>query len=329
MPQLQTLEWVGGLDGHCRIIDQTLLPGSLSYRELRTVREFINAIQVLAVRGAPAIGVAGAYGVVVGLRDNASNDELKALATARPTAVNLQWAVDRVLRAANGDVEEAMKEALSVHEQDRTTCRAIGENGADLIAAGMGILTHCNAGSLATGGMGTALAPLYVAHERGTSFKVYADETRPLLQGARLTAFELSHAGIDVTVNSDSMSAVLMRDKRVQLVITGADRIARNGDAANKIGTYGVAMLAKAHGIPFYVAAPKSTFDPTLDSGSEIPIEERDGDELRRLGERLLIPEKADVYNPAFDVTPAEFVAGYITEDGILEASDISGWLGK
>ncbi|MEE9311086.1 MAG: S-methyl-5-thioribose-1-phosphate isomerase [Planctomycetota bacterium] len=327
MPQPETIEWVGDIDGHCRIIDQTLLPAEFTHCELRTRQQFIDAIMVLAVRGAPAIGVAGAFGVVVALREGATDAELDELANARPTAVNLQWAVAKVRELAAGDAEKALVEARKIHEQDKKTCRAIGEHGASLIKPGMGILTHCNAGALATGGMGTALAPMYVAHENRVKFSVYADETRPLLQGARLTAFELSESGIDVTVISDSMAAVVMRDKRVQLVITGADRIAANGDAANKIGTYGVAMLANAHGIPFYIAAPKSTFDGQIASGKDIPIEERDGDELRILNERLLIPSAAKTYNPAFDVTPNDLIAGFITEDGILQASEIKAWL--
>jgi methylthioribose-1-phosphate isomerase len=263
------------------------------------------------------------------MRSGLGEKGLEALAECRPTAVNLRWAVERVKTVARGDAAKALDEARRIHESDEDTCRRIGEHGAALINPDTGVLTHCNAGALATAGMGTALAPMYVAHSRGTQFRVYADETRPLLQGARLTAFELAESGIDVTVIGDSMAATLLRDRKVQLVITGADRVARNGDAANKIGTYGVACLAKMHGVPFYVAAPRSTFDPAVPSGAEVPIEQRDEGELRQIGKIQLVPKTSKVYNPAFDVTPAELITGLITEDGIFKPAEIDGWLSR
>jgi methylthioribose-1-phosphate isomerase len=311
------------------IIEQTLLPAELKLVELSELQPVIDAIQRLAVRGAPALGVAGAYGAVIVLRSGLGSAGLDRLADARPTAVNLRWGVERVRKAAGGDPARALAEAKRIHAEDDATCRAIGEAGAALIKEGSGVLTHCNAGSLATAGMGTALAPMYVAHGQGRKFRVYADETRPLLQGARLTSFELAENGIDVTLISDSMAAVVMRDKKVQLVITGADRIALNGDAANKIGTYGVAVLAKAHGIPFYIAGPKSTFDANTPNGAAIPIEERNARELRFTGGSRTAPESAKVFNPAFDVTPASLIAGWITEAGILKADQIAPWLRK
>jgi methylthioribose-1-phosphate isomerase len=326
----RTVDWQGdAATGRLVIIEQTLLPTELKTIELTELEPVIDAIQRLAVRGAPALGAAGGYGAVIALRSGLGDAGLERLAAARPTAVNLRWAVERVKRVAEGEPVRALEEARAIDAEDVRTCRAIGEHGSALIKDGMGVLTHCNAGALATAGMGTALAPMYVAHEQGKRFQVFADETRPLLQGARLTSFELAESGVDVTVISDSMSAVVMRDGKVNLVITGADRVARNGDAANKIGTYGVATLANAHGIPFYIAAPKSTFDGALASGDEIPIEERNELELRFVGEIRTAPDSAKVYNPAFDVTPAGLIAGWITEDGILKASDIAGWLGS
>lgn len=324
----KTVDWQGdALTGRMVIIEQTKLPQKLELLELTELDPTIDAIARLAVRGAPALGVAGAYGAVLALRTGQGDTGLDRLANARPTAVNLGWAVERVRRAAEGDPERALIEAKAIHADDVRTCRAIGEHGAALIEEGFGVLTHCNAGALATGGMGTALAPMYVAHEQGRKFRVFADETRPLLQGARLTSFELAENGVDVTVIADSMSPVVMREGKLNLVITGADRVARNGDAANKIGTYGVALHARTHGLPFYIAAPKSTFDASLESGAGIPIEERNPDELRLLGDAQTAPSGVKVYNPAFDVTPAELIAGYITEDGILKADELADWL--
>jgi methylthioribose-1-phosphate isomerase len=317
------------------IIDQRLLPGRLERRELRTVDEVCDAIATLAVRGAPAIGVAGAMGLVVTLAPyaGAGRDEFlerartlgDRIARVRPTAVNLAWAVGRVMRAAertSGDgaaVHAAMRdEATRIFEEDRAMCRRIGEYGATLLAEGSRVLTHCNAGALATSGIGTALAPVYVAAEQGRRVAVFADETRPLLQGSRLTAWELSQAGIDVTVLADSMAASLMREGRVDLVIVGADRIAANGDVANKVGTYPLALAARHHGIPFYVAAPWSTVDPDTPSGDAISIEHRAANELARGFASAVAPEHVAVYNPAFDVTPAELVTAFITDRGII-----------
>jgi len=332
----QTVRWVGGLDGRMELIDQTLLPGEHKTITPRSVEEVWEAIKVLRVRGAPAIGVAAAMGVVVGLR-NTGDDEAAILArlaevcdylaTSRPTAVNLFWALDRMRRAAEahrGRGGQALKEALlaeakAIRDEDAAMCRAIGDAGQYLITEGCGVLTHCNAGSLATAEYGTALAPLYRAHELGRRFRVYADETRPLLQGARLTVWELMQAGIDVTLICDDMAAVVMREGKVDLVLVGADRIAANGDVANKIGTYGLAVLAQHHGIPFCVAAPSSTFDLSIKSGDQIPIEERGAEEVTCGFGRRTAPEGAKVYSPAFDVTPAKLIAGIITERGLIK----------
>ena len=358
----RTIEWVGDLPGYVRIIDQTLLPGQLEYRSCGTIYELHEAIRNLRVRGAPAIGVAAAMGVVLGMQrsvcamdtieppagamesaevwrrwvhetvDAPFGENLRTygeyLKSSRPTAVNLAWAVDRVTarvqpyfgqRDAGELLRMLLDEALAIQDEDRRMCRTIGRIGASLVADGVGILTHCNAGGLATAEYGTALAVMYSAAEAGRRFQVFADETRPLLQGARLTAWELRQAGIDVTLICDSMAGQVMREGKVQLVIVGADRIARNGDTANKIGTYSVAILAKAHGIPFYVAAPSSTFDLRLASGSEIPIEERDPREITHSFGQPTAPEGVRVYNPAFDVTPAELIAGIVTEKGLIQ----------
>ncbi len=335
MAPVSTLRWS---EQHLYILDQTLLPVQARTIELNSVEEVWESIKSLRVRGAPAIGICAAYGVLVGTRDyrhecpkvfrEQAERCIAHLATVRPTAVNLFYALDR-LRAAlerlpketnAADCFTALEtEADSLYAEDVAMCRAIGECGAALIREGTGILTHCNAGGLATTGYGTALAPFYVAHEQGRRFQVYADETRPLLQGARLTAWELQNAGIEVTVICDSMAAVLMRDKKVHAVIVGADRIAANGDTANKIGTYSVAVLARIHEIPFYIAAPSSTFDKKTLHGGLIPIECRDPDEIRRIQNAQLAPLTVPVYNPAFDVTPAALISAFITDKGLLE----------
>jgi len=335
MPE-QTVRWVGGLDGRMEVIDQTLLPIELRFLHCRTVEQVWEAIKVLRVRGAPAIGVAAAMGVVVAVQES-SDDEREVLervrlaaeylATSRPTAVNLFWALDRMKRIAqeyHGKGGRAIKEALlkeakTIRDEDAAMCRHIGDHGQHLVKEGCGVLTHCNAGSLATAEYGTALAPLYRAHELGRRFHVYADETRPLLQGARLTMWELQQAGIDCTLICDNTAAVVMREGKVNLALVGADRIAANGDTANKIGTYGVAVLAKHHGIPFYVAAPSSTFDLAIASGDQIPIEERGAEEVTHGFGRQTAPSGAKVYCPAFDVTPADLIAGIITERGLIE----------
>jgi methylthioribose-1-phosphate isomerase len=338
----RTVTWIGGnVNGHLRILDQTLLPGQVEFRDCRTVEDVWEGIRSLRVRGAPAIGIAAAYGVVVGLQKRRDDTPaalaerlrqvIEYLRTSRPTAVNLFWALDRMERAAAtqgptkpvpATIELLWREALTIEHEDRIMCREIGRVGAELIAPGQGVLTHCNAGGLATADYGTALAVLFTAAEQGKAIHVYADETRPLLQGARLTTWELLQRGIDVTLICDSMAAQVMKEGRIQLVIVGADRIAANGDTANKIGTYGVALLAHAHGIPFYVAAPSSTFDLGLATGAEIPIEQRDPREITHGFGRQTAPEGIKVYNPAFDVTPAALIAGIITEKGLIRPVD-------
>jgi methylthioribose-1-phosphate isomerase len=320
------------------MIDQTRLPVECVEIDCRDVETVVEAIKSLRVRGAPAIGIAAAYGVCLGLQAAAESgeaaffgrlDEVAAqLAGSRPTAVNLFWALSRMKRVAAGhrgrlppaEILAALwAEARAIHEEDRRMCRDIGRFGAELLADGQGVLTHCNAGGLATADYGTALAVIFAAVASGKRISVYADETRPLLQGARLTAWELKQRGIEVTLICDSMAAQVMREGRVQAVITGADRIAANGDVANKIGTYGLALLAAAHGIPFYVAAPTSTFDLSLASGQQIPIEQRDPREITHGFGRQTAPEGIRVYNPAFDVTPARLVKALICERGRIE----------
>jgi methylthioribose-1-phosphate isomerase len=337
MPAPATLAWIGDVDGFLRLLDQTLLPTRVECRDCRTVQEVWEAIRSLRVRGAPAIGVAAAYGVVLGVQMLSDNQEeqfgsrLKEttayLRTSRPTAVNLFWALERmerkvadlVNRPSSELVRLLLEEAILIEEEDREMCRAIGRVGAELLSDGQGVLTHCNAGGLATADYGTALAVLFTAAEQGRRFQVFADETRPLLQGARLTTWELQQRGLDVTLICDSMAAQVMKEGRVQLVITGADRIAANGDTANKIGTYGVALLARAHDIPFYVAAPSSTFDLSLASGDDIPIEQRDPREVTHGLGKQTAPDGIKVYNPAFDVTPAYLIAAIITEKGLIQ----------
>jgi methylthioribose-1-phosphate isomerase len=332
-----TLHWEGGIEGCLKILDQRLLPAHAFTQRLEKVEDVWQAIKELSVRGAPAIGVAAAYGLVLAVREIPATSQSAVLIShlrergeylksARPTAVNLEWAVRRMVDTANtqrgigvrGLRQRLLKEAKTIHEEDEQMCLAIGRNGVHLIKPAAGILTHCNAGSLATSDHGTALSPLYEAHRKKIPFRVYADETRPLFQGSRLTAWELNAAGIDVTLICDNMAASVMQQKKVDLVIVGADRIARNGDTANKIGTYSVALAAKAHGIPFYVAAPVSTFDLSLPNGSHIPIEERAAEEITHPGGKLVAPVGVKVYNPAFDVTPAELIAGIITDKGII-----------
>jgi len=328
--------------GRVRLLDQTRLPAEERYIETDDLEEIRDAIRRLVVRGAPAIGCAAAYGLAAVMqhsragsprefRDEA-NQAADRLKTARPTAVNLEWAVSRCLSRLQHlidrrpdvpvpDLKLALfDEAKRILEEDLELCRAIADHGLVLFGnrRGVSVLTHCNAGALATSGYGTALAPIYRAQESGLAPHVFADETRPLLQGARLTTWELLRAGVAVTLICDDMAAKVMREGRIDLVIVGADRIAANGDTANKIGTYGVAVLARHHGIPFYVAAPYSTIDVRIATGADIPIEERDPDEVRRGFGRLTAPADCPVYNPAFDVTPAELITGIITEHGIL-----------
>jgi methylthioribose-1-phosphate isomerase len=333
----QTVGWVGDARrGHLRLIDQTRLPTEFVEIDCHDVPTVWEAIKLLRVRGAPAIGVAAAYGAVIGARSLGVDDPTvvrRALAeaagylrTSRPTAVNLFWALDRMEAAAAGAGTKSatdllgrlLAEARSIDQEDRAMCRAIGKHGAELVAPGEGILTHCNAGGLATADYGTALAVIFSAQEAGKHVRVFADETRPLLQGARLTAWELQRRGVPVTLICDNMAAQVMKEGKIQKVVVGADRIAANGDTANKIGTYGVALLARAHGIPFYVAAPSSTFDLAIHDGSAIPIEEREPHEVTHGFGRQTAPEGVEVYNPAFDVTPAELIAGIITEKGVI-----------
>ena len=322
--------------GSVRLVDQTLLPGEFVQVECRDVPAVWEAIRSLRVRGAPRSGsprpsapcsAASRPSARAPRRSaravRAASDHLR---TSRPTAVNLFWALDRIDRVADSAsatdpvalLDRLLAEARAIADEDRAMCRAIGRFGAGLIGAGQGVLTHCNAGGLATADYGTALAVIFTAFEDGTPFRVFADETRPLLQGSRLTAWELQRRGVPVTLICDNMAAQVMKERKIHLVVVGADRIAANGDTANKIGTYGVALLARAHGIPFYVAAPSSTFDLTLADGSSIPIEQRDPREITHGQGRATAPEGIDVYNPAFDVTPAGLIAGIITERGII-----------
>jgi methylthioribose-1-phosphate isomerase len=334
MAVIESVRWSPGGDG-VRIIDQTQLPERLVERDLRSLDDVCEAIVHMAVRGAPAIGIAGAMGLVVSLlpfahgprkafdtRIRAHADRIRS---TRPTAVNLPSALDRMLaraRRTRGDAEDLLaalrEEASGLLEEDRAMCRRIGEHGLPLIADGASVLTHCNAGALATAGIGTALAPIYLAHEAGRRVHVFVDETRPLLQGSRLTAWELARAGVPVTVIVDGAVASLMRTGAIDLCIVGADRIAANGDVANKIGTYGAALAAQHHGVPFYVAAPTSSLDPSLPNGDLIPIERRPPDELTRLRDARLTPETATVDNPAFDITPAEMLTAIVTDRGVF-----------
>jgi methylthioribose-1-phosphate isomerase len=318
-----------------RIIDQRSLPNDLVERDLASLDDVCDAIRTLAVRGAPAIGICGAMGLVVSLANHVqeprdafvarAREQARVIASTRPTAVNLSWALERVVdrarrtQGASADVHRAMREeATAILEEDRAMCLRIGEAGEDLLREGARVLTHCNAGALATGGLGTALAPIYVAASRGRSICVLATETRPLLQGSRLTAWELTRAGIPVTVITDGAAASRMRAGEVDVCIVGADRVVANGDVANKVGTYALAVLARHHGIPFYVAMPSSTIDPSLASGEEITIEERDPREVATLGDRRITAETAAVGNAAFDVTPAELVTAFITDRGLV-----------
>jgi methylthioribose-1-phosphate isomerase len=318
------------------LLDQTLLPNDVNYVICRTVDDVYRAIRIMQVRGAPAIGVAAAYGMCLTAYSMPSTskehffDGLKAagklLKTSRPTAVNLMWAVDRMMNKAldlkdkpiDNIKEELEAEAIAIHEEDRQINRSIGENLLSLLKEGDTVLTHCNAGSLATAEYGTALSVFYIAKEKGMKIKVYADETRPRLQGANLTAFELYNAGIDVTLICDNMAAVVMSQNKIDAVIVGCDRVAANGDTANKIGTFNVSILAKYFGIPMYIAAPTPTIDMKCKSGADIPIEERSDEEVLCINGKYIAPEGMKVYNPAFDVTPAENITAIVTEKGIV-----------
>src|SRR4030042_1680805 len=336
---VEAVKWIGDIDGCLELIDQRRLPAEFVKLQCRDVETLFEAIKTLAVRGAPAIGVSAAYGLVLALQKLDANDSIEKsievlerdreyLASSRPTAVNLFWALDRVWRAASRAEtlqqlrEVVLREANAIYQEDVDMCLRIGKHGEKFIKNGAGILTHCNAGALATAGQGTALSPMFEAHKKGKKFMVYADETRPLLQGARLTAWELKQAGIDVTVICDNMAGWLMKQGKINAVITGADRIAANGDTANKIGTYSLSILAREHGVPFYIAAPSSTFDLNIKNGSEIPIEQRSAEEVTKFAGTHTTPAGVDVYNPAFDVTDAREIAAIITEKGIIEKPD-------
>jgi methylthioribose-1-phosphate isomerase len=351
---VEAVKWIGGIDGYLELIDQRRLPAEFTTLQCRDIETLFDAIKTLAVRGAPAIGVSAAYGLVLALQKLDTNESIEKsltalknareyLASSRPTAVNLFWALDRVCQAvgwakaffAHAECsrvqqvahpttlkqlrEVVLREANAIYQEDVDMCRRIGQYGEKFIKDGAGILTHCNAGALATAGQGTALSPMFEAHKKGKKFRVYADETRPLLQGARLTAWELKQAGIDVTVICDNMAGWLMKQGRINAVITGADRIAANGDTANKIGTYSLSILAREHGVPFYIAAPSSTFDLSIKSGAEIPIEQRSAEEVTTFAGTQTAPAGVSVYNPAFDVTNARDITAIITEKGIIE----------
>jgi len=326
---VETIKWQ---KNKVRIIDQTLLPHKVKFVSCATPREMWKAIRTMKIRGAPALGVAAAFGVYLGIKNSQRaffkdlDKTIKYIATSRPTARNLFWALERMRETAYREKYEPiprikhilLEEAKKILEEDKRICRKMARFGNALIKKGDTILTHCNAGGLATADYGTALGVIFMAHSSGKKIKVYADETRPLLQGARLTAWELMNEGIDTTLISDNMAASLMARGKIDKIIVGADRIARNGDTANKIGTYSVALSAHYHKIPFYVAAPLSTIDVKIKDGSFIPIEERHPDEVRKIGKEFIAPKNVKVFNPAFDVTPAKFVTAIITEKGIL-----------
>jgi methylthioribose-1-phosphate isomerase len=342
--RLETLRWSGDCDGLLELIDQRILPQRLEYLKCRNPQMLFEAIVTLAVRGAPAIGVAAAYGVCLGLRDLPDQTPVQQanelarktadyLAASRPTAVNLFWALGRMKKTAEyimanpGATTESLKQALlaeakTIENQDKQMCLAIGKNGQPFIPDGGAVLTHCNAGALATAGIGTALAPMYLAHSQGKKFTVYVDETRPLLQGARLTAWELTQAGISAVLICDNMAASLMKAGKINAVFVGADRIAANGDTANKIGTLGLSLLCRHFNIPFYVAAPSSTFDLSIPDGSHVPIEQRNTNEIAQFAGIAIAPDKIKAYNPAFDVTDRRDITAIITDRGVIESPD-------
>jgi methylthioribose-1-phosphate isomerase len=331
---VQAISWTPS--GAVRVLDQRALPEAQIERDLESAEAVGDAIRHLEVRGAPLIGIAAAMGLVVGTRELRGRARepflerltwlVEMLGAARPTAVNLRWALDRMARVAaatpgDGSAiwERLHAEATAIWEEDRAMCRRIGEHGLSLVPDGANVLTHCNTGALATGGIGTALAPIYLAHEQGRKVHVFVGETRPLLQGARLTAWELMHAGIPCTLIPDSAVGTLMRQAKVDVVLVGVDRICANGDFANKIGTYGLAVLARHHGVPFYAAGPWSSVDPALADGDLIPIEQRSADEVTTIAGRPIAPPGVVALNYAFDVTPARYVTGYVTDRGIVQ----------
>ncbi|MHC4456882.1 MAG: S-methyl-5-thioribose-1-phosphate isomerase [Planctomycetota bacterium] len=341
--EVAALKWIGDVDGFLELIDQRRLPVELVKLQCQDIGQVCEAIKTLAVRGAPAIGVTAAYGLVLGMQKLSEDEDLQQglscltksceyLGRTRPTAVNLFWAMERIKRSAEQFVEDRPKadlqelkekvlaDANAIYAEDVDMCRRIGENGQRFIKQGAGVLTHCNTGALATADQGTALSVIFEAHKEGKKFVVYVDETRPLLQGARLTAWELKQAGIDVVVICDNMAGWLMKQGKINLVLTGADRIVANGDAANKIGTYSLSILARENDVPLYIAAPSSTFDLSIENGAEIPIEQRSADEVRFIYDRQIAPDGVGIYNPAFDVTDAQDIAAIITERGVIEA---------
>jgi methylthioribose-1-phosphate isomerase len=340
MISIRSLVWQGK---QARIIDQTKLPNSESYLEIRTIEQMAEAIRKLRIRGAPAIGIAAAFGLVLGARpvqhlprpdfEEKLNSMAEFLLATRPTAVNLGWAIKRLLARIGAlkdfTTDEAVdvleKEALAILEEDVRLCEKIGSNGAAMLETDpISVLTHCNAGALATGGQGTALSVIYELQKKGRSLEVFVDETRPLLQGSRLTAWELQKAGIPATLLCDNMAAPILAQGKVDCVIVGADRIAANGDTANKIGTFTLALLAEYFGVPFYVAAPYSTFDLSIERGERIPIEERSPKELKQIGEQIIAPDNTRAYNPAFDITPNHLIRAFITDSGIIRPPYIS-----
>lgn len=330
---IPTIQWK---ENALYIIDQTKLPEKKYFISIATMEEMWDAIKNLKIRGAPALGIAAAFGIYLGIRNYVAKDKkgffrkvdevCAYIGSSRPTAVNLFWAIERIKnlmyknrKLSTGDLKELiLNEANDMIDEDNRTCMAIGENGLTLIKDGYSLLTHCNAGGLATARYGTALAPIFKAKDLGFNIHVYVDETRPLLQGSRITAWELLEAEIPATLITDNMAAFVMYQKKVDMVIVGADRIAANGDTANKIGTLGVAILAKEFGIPFYIAAPISTIDMKRSTGNDIPIEERAPEEITHGFGKQTAPSKIGVYNPAFDVTPARYIKGIITEKGII-----------
>ncbi len=335
----KTLEWI---DSKLRLLDQTKLPEKLVYIDCEDFKSVASAIKTLQVRGAPAIGIAAAYGVVLGMLNRTYRTQIEykirleevvsELKRTRPTAVNLFWALEKMRKLVDNTNEKnfenlnqlLLKEALLIHEEDKIMCKKIGQNGATLLKDNDTVLTHCNAGALATGGIGTALGVIYTAVSKGKKIKVFTDETRPVLQGARLTAWELKQQGIDFTLICDNTAAWAMRKKSINAVIVGADRIAKNLDTANKIGTYNLAVLAKAHNIPFYVAAPSSSFDLSIEDGDKIKIEERSSEEVTNWMNRKTAPDGTKVFSPAFDVTPVELITAVITEKGIQKGKRVN-----
>ena len=331
---VQSIEW---RDDHVRIIDQTYLPKRKVFSDIRDMGRMWEAIKKMRVRGAPAIGIAAGYGFYMGIKElpessfNSFWVEVERVAeylqNARPTAVNLEWVLNRIMTTMQAhkdnpiaDIKEvALETAKTIHAEDKRTCKKIGENGVELVSKGSKILTHCNTGSLATGQWGTALSVIFHAHEAGKNIKIWVDETRPLMQGARLTSWELKEAEIPFKLIVDSAAGSLMQHGEVDMVIVGADRIASNGDTANKIGTYALAVLAHENDVPFYVAAPLSSIDMKLDSGNDIPIEERDEEEILSFNDSQIAPKKTEAFNPAFDITPNQYITGFVTEKGIIE----------